>query len=173
MVEDKKITRRKNVVRGGVGAMALSAAALVGLTFYEGYSDKAIIPVKGDTLTIGFGTTEGVKIGDRTTPPQALLRALQDIQKFEGALKECVKVPLAQHEYDTYISFSYNVGSRAFCRSTIVKKLNNLDYEGACAELLRWTWFQGKNCALPENSRLCGGLATRRQAEYKQCMGED
>jgi len=168
----EKSNKKKNVVRGGIGAMALSAAALVGIALHEGYSDKAIVPVKGDALTIGFGTTGGVKMGDTITPPRALMRALQDIQKFEGALKECVTVPLAQHEYDAYISFSYNVGSSAFCSSTMVKKLNNLDYEGACAELLRWTWFQGKNCALPENSRLCGGLAARRQAEYKQCMGE-
>ena len=164
--------RRKNAVRGGIGAMVLSAAALVGLALYEGYSDKAIIPVKGDVPTIGFGTTGGVKMGDKITPPQALVRALQDIQKFEGALKNCVKVPLAQHEYDTYVTFSYNIGSSAFCRSTLVRKLNALDYDGACKELLKWTYFQGKNCALPENSRLCGGLATRRQAEYKQCVGE-
>lgn len=168
----EKSNKRKVAVRGGIGAMVLSAAALVGLTFYEGYSDTPIIPVKGDALTIGFGTTEGVKMGDRTTPPQALLRALQDIQKFEGALKRCVTVPLAQYEYDTYVTFSYNIGSSAFCRSTLVRKLNALDYDGACKELLKWTYFQGKNCALPENSRLCGGLATRRQAEYKQCVGE-
>lgn len=173
MANDTKIkSSRKTAVRGGIGAMVLSAAALVGLTFYEGYSDKAVIPVKGDVPTIGFGTTGGVKMGDRTTPPQALLRALQDIQKFEGALKDCVKVPLAQYEYDTYVTFSYNIGSSAFCRSTLVRKLNALDYDGACKELLKWTYFQGKNCALPENSRLCGGLATRRQAEYKQCIGE-
>ncbi len=164
--------RRKNAVRGGIGAMVLSAAALVGLALHEGYSDKAITPVKGDVPTIGFGTTGGVKMGDKITPPQALVRALQDIQKFEGALKDCVKVPLAQHEYDTYVTFSYNIGSSAFCRSTLVRKLNALDYDGACKELLKWTYFQGKNCALPENSRLCGGLATRRQAEYKQCIGE-
>lgn len=74
--------RRKNVVRGGIGAMVLSAAALVGLALHEGYSDKAIIPVKGDIATIGFGTTGGVKLGDTITPPRALMRALQDIQKF-------------------------------------------------------------------------------------------
>jgi len=39
-------------------------------------------------------------------------------------------------------------------------------------ELLRWRFFQGKDCALPTNARLCGGLATRRQAEYHQCLGE-
>jgi len=43
---------------------------------------------------------------------------------------------------------------------------------GACAELLRWRFFQGNDCALPANTRLCGGLATRREVEYRQCVGE-
>ena len=67
---------------------------------------------------------------------------------------------------------SSNVGSSAFCQSTLVRKLNTEDYAGACAELLRWRFFQGKDCALPANARLCGGLATRRQAEYRQCIGD-
>lgn len=154
-----------------LAGLALSAAALVALVGHEGYTDRAVIPVKGDVPTIGFGTTAGVKMGDATTPPQALARALTDAQRFEGALKECVRVPLAQREYDAYIQFSYNVGSSAFCRSTLVQRLNTADYSGACGELLRWRFFQGKDCALPENARLCGGLAARRQAEYRQCMG--
>lgn len=158
--------------RKTVAALTLSAAALVGIVLHEGYADRAVIPVKGDVPTIGFGTTSGVKMGDTTTPPKALERALADVQQFEGALKTCVTVPLAQHEYDALVSFSYNVGSRAFCQSTLVRKLNAEDYAGACAELLRWRFFQGKDCALPENARLCGGLATRRQAEYSQCLGE-
>ena len=78
-----------------------------------------------------------------------------------------VTVPLAQHEYD-----SYNVGSYAFCQSTLVRKPNAEDYAEACAELLRRRFFQGKDCALPTNAQLCGGLATRRQAEYRQCLEE-
>ncbi len=159
-------------MRIALASMALSAAGLVGIVVQEGYTGKAVIPVPGDVPTIGFGTTGGVKMGDTTTPPKALARALTDIQSFEGALRQCVKVPLHQHEYDALVSFSYNVGSSAFCRSTIVKKLNAEDYPGACSEILRWMYYQGKNCAAPENARLCGGLATRRQYEYRLCMGD-
>ena len=159
-------------VRRTVAGLSLSAAALVGILLHEGYTDRAVIPVKGDVPTIGFGATTGVRIGETTTPPKALARALTDLQQFEGALKQCVTVPLAQHEYDALVSFSYNVGSHAFCQSTLVKKLNAEDYAGACSELLRWRFFQGKDCALPANARLCGGLAKRREAEYRQCIGE-
>ncbi len=150
------------MIRRSVAALSLSAAALVGLALHEGYRGEAYIPVPGDVATIGFGTTAGVKMGDRITPEKALARALTDAQKFEGALKQCVKVPLHQHEYDAYIQFSYNVGSTAFCGSTLVRKLNALDYEGACKELLRWTKAGGRE--LP-------GLVKRRQAEYQLCRG--
>jgi lysozyme len=148
--------------RRSIAALSLSAAALVGLVMSEGYSDKAIIPIPGDVPTIGFGSTQGVKMGDKTTPPQALGRALRDVQKFEGAVKRCVAVPLHQYEYDAYVQLSYNIGGNAFCSSTLVRKLNGSDYPGACAEILRWDRAGGKK--IP-------GLSNRRQAEYKQCMG--
>lgn len=158
--------------RTTISALVLSAAALVGIVAQESYTDKAVIPVKGDVPTIGFGTTGGVKMGDTITPPKALARALTDVQKFEGAIKRCVNVPLHQYEYDAYASLAYNIGPAAFCKSTLVKLLNSGEYAMACYEITRWTYFQGKNCALPENARLCGGLAKRRAAEYRRCEGE-
>lgn len=70
-------------IRRTVAGLTLSAAALVGIVLQEGYTDRAVIPVKGDVPTIGFGTTTGVKLGDTTTPPKALARALTDVQQFE------------------------------------------------------------------------------------------
>lgn len=148
--------------RTQLASLTLSAAALVGIALHEGYRDKAYIPVPGDVPTIGFGTTQGVKPGDTITPPKALQRALQDVQQFEGAIKRCVTVPLHQHEYDAYISLSYNIGQTAFCSSTLVRKLNAEDYEGACKQILRWDRFRGQ--PLP-------GLTKRRQSEFKQCIG--
>ena len=145
-----------------VASITLSASALVGIALHEGYSDKAYEPVKGDVPTIGFGTTGGVKAGDTITPPKALVRALTDIQNFEGALKKCVKVPLHQYEYDAYISLAYNIGQNAFCSSTIVKRLDMGDYAGACDGILMWNKFKGKPLR---------GLTIRRQQEYQQCMG--
>jgi lysozyme len=146
--------------RQDIAAISLSATALVAIALHEGYRENAYVPMAGDIPTIGFGTTSGVKLGDKTSPEKALQVALRDIQKFEGALKQCVKVPLTQGEYDVYISLSYNIGSGNFCRSTLVKKLNGQDYEGACKEILRWDQFQGKR--LP-------GLTKRRQEEYLKC----
>jgi len=163
--------------RSALAVLALSATALVGLVANEGYSDKAIIPVPGDVPTIGFGSTtrddgSPVQAGDKTTPPKALGKALRDVQVYESKLKQCVTVPLSQGEYDAYVDLVYNVGPTAFCGSQLVKTLNAGDYEGACAQILRWRFYKGKDCSLPENKRLCGGLWTRRLAENRQCMGE-
>jgi lysozyme len=145
-----------------VAALSLSAAGLVGIVGYEGYTDRAVIPIPGDVPTIGFGTTDGVKIGDKTTPPAALERALKDATKFEGALKTCVKVPLHQWEYDAYVSMTYNIGPAAFCGSTLVRLLNSNDYAGACAQISRWTRAGG---------RVVQGLVNRRAKERAMCEG--
>ena len=148
--------------RTAVAALSLSAAALVGLASHEGYVERAYQDIIG-VWTIGFGTTDGVKPGQKTDPVTALNRALTDAQKFEGALKQCVTVPLHQHEYDAYISLAYNIGPAAFCRSTLVRKLNAGDYAGACREILRWDRAGGQ---------VVRGLTLRRQDEYRKCVGE-
>lgn len=148
--------------RIGLAALTLSAAGLVGIAVHEGFRSDAYIPVPGDVPTIGFGTTEGVKMGDKITPTVALQRKLTDVQQFEGALRQCVRVQLHQHEYDAFVSLAYNIGSGAFCASTLVRLLNAGDYAGACDQILRWDKFQGR--ALP-------GLTARRQAEHRQCKG--
>jgi lysozyme len=145
-----------------VAALGLSAAALVGIAVHEGYRGEAYEPVKGDVPTIGFGTTEGVEMGDRITPERALVRLLKDANKFEKAVKRCAPVPMYQYEFDAYVSLTYNIGEGAFCKSTLVKRLNAQDYKGACQEILKWDKFKGKS--LP-------GLTKRRQEEYQKCLG--
>jgi lysozyme len=77
-----------------------------------------------------------------------------------GVLK-CTKVPLNQNQYDAFASFTYNVGVGAYCKSTLLRKLNAGDYTGACRELLRWDKAGGK---------VYRGLTKRRQAEMALCL---
>lgn len=157
-------------VRTSIAILALSAAGFVGILSNEGYTDRAVIPVKGDVPTLGFGTTEGVHLGDKTTPPQAVARSLRDVTKFEGAVKQCIHVPLTQYEYDTYIDHAYNVGARRFCESEIATKLNAGDYAGACAEFPKW--FRGPgmvDCRIKANN--CYGIVLRRARQQDQCEG--
>ena len=143
-------------------SLVLTASVLVSIAVDEGFVGNAYTPVKGDVPTIGFGTTEGVKVGDKITPERALVRLLNDADKFTQAVKKCAPVPMYQYEFDAYVSLTYNIGSGAFCNSTLVKKLNTYDYEGACKEILRWDKFKGQPLK---------GLTLRRQREYNLCMG--
>lgn len=149
-------------VRTAVAALVLSASTLVGIALNEGYREDAYIPVPGDVHTIGYGKTKGVKAGDKTTPQRALVDLLADANNHSEGIKRCIYVPLAQNEFDAYSSLAYNIGVGAFCGSTLVRKLNRLDYPGACREVLRWDKFKGKPLR---------GLTIRRQKEYATCLG--
>lgn len=146
-----------------IGALTLSASTLVGIALHEGYTDRAIIPVPGDVPTKGFGTTKGVKIGDKTTPTRALVDLLNDASEAEQAVKRCAPVPMYAHEFNAYVSLTYNIGQGAFCKSTLARKLNAGDYDGACQEIMRWDYAGGRKLR---------GLTIRREAEYKQCKGQ-
>ena len=153
--------------RTAITALALSAAGLVGLIQHEGYKSAAYIPVPGDVPTIGHGTTRyedgsAVKLGDRVTPERAQVLLRNDASKFERAVKRCAPVPMYPYEYDAFVSLAYNIGEDAFCRSTLAKKLNALDYAGACREIEKWVYFKGKT--LP-------GLVKRRADERARCEG--
>ena len=143
-------------------SIAISAACLVGIATHEGYRSEAYKDTVG-IPTVGFGETAGVKMGDKTTPERALVQLLESTEKHADAIRQCIKVPLYQHEFDAYVSLAYNIGAGNFCRSTLVKKLNAKDYAGACEEIRRWNKAGGK--VLP-------GLVKRREAEYRMCLGE-
>ena len=149
-----------------VAALGLSAVGFVGVLGWEDYRERAYDDGVG-VQTYGFGTTRKpdgtpVRPGDTIAPVEAVKHAHRELTQFEGAIKRCVKVPLHQHEYDAFVSFAYNVGSGAFCSSTLVRKLNAGDYEGACNELTRWVYAGGRKLQ---------GLVNRREAERKLCLG--
>ena len=146
-----------------VGGLSLTAAGLISIATWEGFKGEAYIPVPGDVPTIGFGSTEGVKLGDTISVPDALNRLEKDVRVAEDAVRSCVTVPLTQGEMDAYTSLAYNIGKTKFCGSTLVKKLNSGDYRGACEEIKRWHFAGGKSLK---------GLVDRRAAEYKRCIGE-
>ena len=57
-------------IRVAVGALSLSAAALIGLATHEGYTGKAVIPTKGDVPTVGFGAMRTAAACRWATPPR-------------------------------------------------------------------------------------------------------
>lgn len=149
-----------------IAALTLSAAGLIGITQYEGFRQNAYNDGTG-TTTIGFGSTAGVKPGDKITVERALVLALKDAEKHGEAIKPCIKVPLYQYEWDSYVSLAFNIGPSAFCKSTVVKLANEYDYAGACVAIERFN--KVRRNGQKEVSR---GLVKRRAAERAMCEGK-
>ena len=154
--------------RTAVAGLVLAASTLVGIALKESYTENTVIPVPGDVPTFGFGTTHHadgtpVKMGEKTTPPRALVDLLHEADQVAKAVKRCAPVPMYAYEFASYVSLTYNIGETAFCNSTVVKRLKAGDYVGACEAILMWDKVKG---------RTVRGLTVRRQAEYRECIGE-
>lgn len=155
-----------------VASLVLAAATLVGIATHEGYRDTAYIPVPGDVQTIGFGSTEGVKKGDKTTPVRALHRLLDEVDSvYAQGVRKCVKVPLYQREFAAYVSLAYNVGVPTFCRKALPGKPDNLIdlinkgmYAEACERISAFDKYKGKPLR---------GLTLRRAEERAICEGKN
>lgn len=142
--------------------MTLSPAGLRLIKEFEGLSLKAYVCPAG-VLTIGYGTTRGVKPGQVISEAEAEAMLREDVRQFERGVSEAVKVPLAQHEFDALVSFAYNVGLGAFRTSTLLRLLNKGDKAGAAAQFGRWNKAKGKVLA---------GLTRRRAAERAMFEGK-
>jgi lysozyme len=78
------------------------------------------------------------------------------MEGFEKAVRRLVTVPLAAHQYDALVSFTYNVGEGNLAKSTLLKCVNRGDHKQAAKEFSRWNKAGGKTLA---------GLTRRRASE--------
>ena len=110
-------------------------------------------------LTIGYGHT-GEDVHANMVIDRAKAESLlcQDLEHFENEVSSFVSVDLNKNQYAALVSFCYNVGQGGFGRSTLLKKLNRGDYEGAASEFKRWNVAGGV---------VLRGLSIRRAAERK------
>ena len=160
--------------RMAVAALSLSAAGLVGILLSEDYTDRAIIPTKNDRPTVGFGSTfkeDGtpVSMQDRIKPPQAVKLALTHIQKDELNLKQCVIGDMSQIEWDILVDFAYQYGTRATCRSSMVRFINAGQYEAACNAYTLYKFSGGYDCSIPGN-KVCSGVWKRNLKRRDECL---
>ena len=129
---------------------------------FEGFSATPYKCSAG-VYTIGYGTTKGIT---KDTPPvtkeQADEMFIRDLIKFENSVNNLIKHPLKQNQFDSLVSFVYNLGGGALQRSTLRQKINRGDINGASAEFMKWTKAGG---------RVIMGLVTRREAEMKLFIG--
>lgn len=140
-----------------VGLATLSLAGALFIANFEGMRTRAYIDPVG-IPTICAGSTRSVYIGQKATLKECEERLQEDATYAGKGVRACLAqdVRLTQGQYDALVSFTYNVGAGALCRSTLVKKLNAGDCLGAANEFRRWNRAGG---------RVLPGLTKRRAAE--------
>ena len=110
--------------------------------------------------TVGWGSCKGVRSGMKITVAEAEDRLAADISEHEHFVKQYVTVPLTQGQYDSLVSFVFNLGGGAFRSSTLLSKLNKGLYDDVPEQLMRWNKARVNGQLTPLK-----GLTRRRAAE--------
>lgn len=143
--------------------ITMSNEGLTVLRHFEGLRLKAYRDPVG-VLTIGYGHTgpdvyEGL-VWSQAQADKALRDRLQ--REFVPGVLAVIKRSMRQHELDAMVDLAYNVGVSAFQGSTLVRKFNSGDTQGAADEFLRWVNAGGKPML---------GLKRRRVADRALFLG--
>lgn len=134
--------------------MMISDEGLRLIRQFEGFSTVPYLCPAG-YWTIGYG-----HLADRghrlITQEEATELLRDDVKVAEAAVKKFICVPLAQHQFDALVSFTFNLGSGAFQRSTLRRVINREEHAQVPEQLMRWVFAGGKRLS---------GLVRRRAAE--------
>jgi lysozyme len=136
--------------------MEASNKVIAKIKEWEGFRGKAYKDASG-VWTIGFGHTKDVKAGMLCTERVAGVLLRTDVRVCEKELN-ALALELTQNQFDALISFTFNIGTTKFRKSTLLKRIR----EGARVavvqnELRRWV-HDSKGDRLP-------GLVARREWE--------
>lgn len=155
--------RNRLIAAAGGGAMLIATIFLGGKDGVEG---RVYVPYKdvAGVWTVCDGHTGSDIVKGKTYTDRECDRLMwNDLQPVKRAVDSMVKVPLGEYPRAALYSFTYNVGTSAFSKSTLLKKLNAGDQDGACEELRRWVYAGGMKWK---------GLMNRRDMERSLCLAE-
>ena len=151
VLADELKTSQRNISQKGTDLIKI----------FEGFSPKEYLCPAGKR-TIGYGHLIREEERFNIIAEQEAEKILRnDVSYAASAVRRNVKVDLTQGQYDALCSFVYNLGEGNLRKSTLLKKLNSRDYNGASHEFGRWVYGNGKKLK---------GLENRREAETKMFL---
>lgn len=123
---------------------------------FEGCKLKSYKDIKG-ILTIGYGHT-GSDVFENQTITQDKANELfnNDIEKFNSGVLNLVKSNINENQFSALVSFAFNLGLGNLKSSTLLKYINNSQFDLASGEFPKWDHSGGKEIE---------GLRRRRLAE--------
>jgi lysozyme len=149
--------------------MQTSAAGIELIKRSEGFADKPYPDAGG--VSIGYGHHILNQVPDCWAQGIDLATAerilTDDVESAEDAVGRLVKVALTQGQFDALIDFTFNLGSGKLAGSTLLKKLNAKDYDGAAQQLLLWD-----HLGAGPNAPVSPGLKARREQEFALWKGQ-
>jgi GH24 family phage-related lysozyme (muramidase) len=158
--KDESGRASKRAIGGIAGSAAAIAAAAAFIGAWEGKENTAYQDIVG-VWTVCYGETKGVRPGDTYSDAECSEMLEEEIVAYEKGLDRCLTADVPIGAKIAFVSWTYNVGVGAACRSTLVRKANAGDLVGACNELPRWNRAGGK---------VIRGLTNRRISEREMCL---
>lgn len=139
--------------------MKISKQGIELIKKYEGFKPYAYLCPAG-VVTIGYGHTKGVRLGQTCTEAEAEQFLREDLEIAEAEVNKVVdQVKLTQGQFDSLVSFTFNLGANNFKTSTLRKKvLNDPTDTTIMGEFGKWVYVKGK---------ISPGLQRRRLEESK------
>jgi lysozyme len=126
---------------------------------WEGFSLTPYICPAG-LPTIGWGhvisAADAVKYASGITQEQANALFAHDVRIAEGGVTSLITAPLTPNQFAALVSFTFNLGAGRLRASTLRRKINARDYQGAADEFSRWVFAGGRKLT---------GLVSRRAEE--------
>lgn len=141
------------------GAIAALAVTVVG--GFEGLRLVAYRDVVG-VATACFGETRGIRMGMKFTKPECDAMLLRGLDEFADGVEKCVPSARSMPEsrYVAHLSLAYNIGTGAYCKSSIARLENAGQTRAACDAFLKFNRAGG--VVFP-------GLTKRREKERDLC----
>lgn len=147
---------KTRLIQAGLAGAVLAAGTLT-YEFEGEHRGPYLDPVGIETACIGH---VGSKLKEFYTGKECTGLFVADLIRAEKTVDRCTP-NFPEAAKPALISFVFNVGSGAYCSSTLAKKANTGDHVGACKELYRWVYAKGE--VLP-------GLVRRRKVEAELCL---
>lgn len=165
--------------RIAVTLLSISAAGFGAWQASEGFTERPVIPTKGDVATIGHGSTryeDGTPV-KMTDPPitreRAAVLAMNLAQKDCAAMAASIPgVKLFQEEFDLYCDFTGQYGIGNWRSSSMRRHLLAGEYPKACDALLQWRKAGGYDCSTLVNGKpnnRCWGVWARQMDRHAKC----
>lgn len=155
-----KINPRLITALGG-GVAGLTAAGLL-LTSVPGHEGKRNDPYLDvvKVRTVCYGHTANVQ--NRRYSDAECLHLLETdlIRHAEPVLKCTPQIRDKPHMTAAAVSLAFNIGTNAYCGSTVARRFKAGDFKGGCSAFDRWVYAKGKKYP---------GLVKRRADERALC----